>query len=645
MNALETKHLRSFVNPIFFFLLTLLIGLSFAFDMEFYAAAKESFSNFYPYVLSVSIFLGGAFVFLNKKKINEIFEKDRADNERACTRSLEFHSIYPRLNKIPIVRLIARIMYREGWGYAVAFIAIVILSIVIFSHDLGEIDFQGDEYLVVSASEGYLRTGTFYQWDYLNNTLSDTRYERAWPHTWMIAQSYKLFGVSEWSSRIVSVIFGVFFIIIFYFITNFFLQNRLASLLTLFCMLLHPSYIRLFRYTRMYAVLIPIFILLYFFLYRFITEKNKYHLRKLPSFLNHRLNFNYLFILPSLLLLMLNYHIHINAMVILPITFIFVIFLAVYLREKKYIILSSAGGIAGALLAGALLLIGAKSDFKLISLVANNLTFFSRRTFSYIDFLAEYPFNGIVSFSLLVPGLFLIFFTNKKESTARMVYLYIAVIFSLIFFIFVADRYSRFKYISHIIPIAIMLIVYMMVFFSRISGKKSVTALFSILLVCGVLNCNKNFETRLGGLLYPKYSRYKSLDPVDSYPSIAYQTLIDQYDPQNEVIFANRFRTYYLRDIGRIVRHIDMLEYNQYKFKTFWKDINTYGEGWVVFELDKIYHLDKKLLAYVNKFFKKYHGVGVDDTNIEMFYFNREMIRLSVVEINKIAQEHRQNAR
>jgi hypothetical protein len=633
MNPIKTKHLRNFINPIFFFLLTLLIGLSFAFDMAFYVAVKENFTKIYPAVLSIAIIFGVLFVLLNKQKINDLIEKDNADDALARARCNDFPSTYPGLNKIPIIRLIAKIMYREGWGYSIALILIITLSIIIFSHDLGELDLQGDEYLMASAAEGYLHTGTFFKWDYLNNSLSKTRYDRAWPHSWMIAQSYKLFGVSEWSSRIISVLFGIFFIIIFYFISVFFLKNRLVGLLTVFCIMLHPSYIHIFRYTRMYAVLIPIFILLFLFTYRFITEEDKYGLSKFSSFVNHHLNFNYLFLLISLPLLLLGYHIHFNSLVIFPITFIFVIFLALYLEDRKYVILAGAGTFA----VGAILIADKIIDFGILRRIDKLFGFYERLNIPYIDYMTEYPFNNMLGIILLVAGFVLISIVDKKEVKSKMIFLYIAIGFTLYFFIFMADRYTKFKYISHIIPIAIMLIVYVIILFSRIPERKSITIIFTILIASGVWNCSNNFEKRFAKL-YPEYARTKFLYPEYSYPSLAYQTLIDAYDPQNEIIIANYLRGYYLRDIGHTIRHIGMLSYRAYEFKTFWKDINTYGQGWVIFEYEKRFHIDQKIMAYANTFLKKYHGKGVDATNIEMFYFNKDIIESSIYEINKRTQ-------
>lgn len=71
-------------------------------------------------------------------------------------------------------------------------------------------DFHGDEFQVIGTAAGYMHSGEFKQWDWKNNTLCQScDYDRAWPHTWMIAESFRLFGISEWSSRIPSIFFGI----------------------------------------------------------------------------------------------------------------------------------------------------------------------------------------------------------------------------------------------------------------------------------------------------------------------------------------------------------------------------------------------------------------------------------------------------
>lgn len=267
-----------------------------------------------------------------------------------------------------------------------------------------------------------------------------------------------------------------------------------------------------------------------------------------------------------------------------------------------------------------MLLGGGISDFMIIKMVVKHSSLFTRINFLYIDYMIEFPFSDMVGIILLVTGLLLIYLGAKRETKIKMLYFYVLIVFSLLFFIFMTSRSAPFKYISHIIPISIMLTIYMIILLSRVAGKKWVTAFFAILMVYSALN----FSSK------QLHKRYSNNPPVYGNPSQAYQTLIDKCDPQKEVIFAQYLRSYYLKDFGREVKVVDMLNYRKYEFKTFFKDLRKAGTGWVVFETRKRYHIDPKILTYTDKFFKKYHGYGMDDSHIEMFYFNRDMIRLSI---------------
>ena len=113
-------------------------------------------------------------------------------------------------------------------------------------------------------------------------------------------------------------------------------------------------------------------------------------------------------------------------------------------------------------------------------------------------------------------------------------------------------------------------------------------------------------------------------------PSIAYQILIDQYDPEKEVIFGQFLRGFYLRELGNKIRFVNMLTNKKYAFKTFWKDINKYSAGWIVFETHKHDHIDLSILKYIDRSFRKIHGAGVDNTNIQIYYFNKQIIAQSI---------------
>ena len=125
--------------------------------------------------------------------------------------------------------------YFSNTFYSYALTAVVIMSAVTLFYNLGERDFWEDEYQVISAATGYYHTGEFFKWDWIKHEIKcgdHTRkceYHRAWPHSWLIAQSYKIFGISEWSSRIVSALFMLTATIGMYFFGIFFTENKTVA--------------------------------------------------------------------------------------------------------------------------------------------------------------------------------------------------------------------------------------------------------------------------------------------------------------------------------------------------------------------------------------------------------------------------------
>ena len=292
--------------------------------------------------------------------------------------------------------------------------------------------------------------------------------------------------------------------------------------------------------------------------------------------------------------------------------YILILILANFLQTRKYIIPVIVGGVA--------IFAVFATDNPILRNVMGLTSFFEVKNVVYLDYLTAYPFASVVNITLLLTGLTLFFLIKNPTTKVKLLYLYVTVGFTLVFFIFVANRYPALKYASHIFPIFIMLYIYLTVLFTRISGKKWLTAIFAVLWIFSSLNFSSKYFDKNFGKTHPSFGN----------PSIAYQTLLDRFDPKNEVILGQYLRTYYLRGLGNKDRIINMRSHREYSFPAFWKDINEYGAGWVVIETRKLPHMDTKVLKYIIKFFKKIHGTGIDHTNIEMFHFNREMIDESV---------------
>lgn len=485
---------------------------------------------------------------------------------------------------------------------------LVIIGAGLLFYRLGEHDFYEDEFQVIGAAAGFLNSGEFYSWDWVGNQVTGSVYNRAWPHTVLIAQSFRLFGISEWSARLVSALFGVGFLIGLYFFSKHF-TNKKAALLSLFSSAFYLTFITIFRKTRMYAMLLPIFLLLTYLIYKGLTgdwvptTKMKF----LDKLLHNYLNFDYRYVILALPVFYLNYHVHLNSIVIVLATYIFVCWMAILDKSKKYRVLVWLG--LGGLL--ALLLVNQLNLPIRLPWVLNAISFLSWRNDIYFEYLFRHPF-GLLSGSALVTFILYLAFKNRKNTQARyrLMYLLIITITSVLFFSYFADRYASLVYISHIIPIALILIM------AGISEIMTRWPSLSILLLgTTVIFVIFNLNSRLTAF----YNWERSYGDF----STAYQTIVENYDHENEVIFGQYLRTYYLQPMNEF-NHISMLSDQLYTYHQFLTDLEQQSAGWLTWETRKGYHIEPQIITFIDNNFTKLHGEGIDSTMIEVYYYSHD---------------------
>lgn len=506
------------------------------------------------------------------------------------------------------------------WYFYAVITLVSLLSAGLLLYRISSFDIREDEFQVVDAATTYFHTGTFYKWDWIQDRsgqwttciTQDPRchYTRAWPHTWLIAQTYKIFGVAAWSSRLPSVIFGILFVPVIYMVSHFFTHNRRIALLTASVAALSPAFITIFRLARMYALLLPLSSLLIYFLYRGLTEEHAINIGRaaINRWIGRFMNFHYGYLVIACVLLLLNALLHINSLVVMPAILLFLVYMAATRREPKYWI-SFAIGLLG--LAAVVLLMmttnffAAEKDF---------LSWFAQYHKAYFNFLFGYPFPTIVG--LMIFGMVFVcsFFIPNVVVREKIVFLCFLVGFTTIFFVFIADRYSSFNYVAHIVPFALLLIIV---------GLYSIALLASrlplwLILFSFVLALSGFMLVKASASIYGEDNRY-------GHYTQAYQVILEQYQP-HQVIFAQYPRTFYLDDLPHEAHIISLLSHERYTLDQFRSDIQSFPSGWVSWETRKHYHLRKDFVRYVREHFKKIHGKGIDNTNVEVYYFDQSMV-------------------
>jgi len=302
---------------------------------------KELIKNILAYIIGFSISSGFLVLYSYQDKLEKNIEKEKKDEKKdEEKRKKEFPQKFPQLNRIPILREFAKFIYKEGWIYALGIILIMVLAFGIYSSNLGEFNLENDEFLAFDAATGYHFEKEFYPWDWADNQSTKEScdpgygcpYDRAWPHTWLIAQSFDLFGVSEWAGRIVSVVFGVLMIGLGYLISKKIFGLKKISLIFSALILLSSSYYGVFRYIRMYALLVPIFFLIWYLIGKGLSTNKRFKIfGKEIEFVHAG------YLLAGLVLLGLAFLLHVNSLIIGPITLVFLIFLVIKYREKKHL--------------------------------------------------------------------------------------------------------------------------------------------------------------------------------------------------------------------------------------------------------------------------------------------------------------------
>lgn len=459
-------------------------------------------------------------------------------------------------------------------------------------------DFSNDEFQVVSTAYGYLQTGHFNKWDFCNEKLSKREYLRAFPHTWLVARAISLLGKNEWSTRLVSVLFGVLSVLIGYFVAEHFLKNRLFSFLLAAGLIFHPNLSELFKITRMYSMLLPFFLVLFFCTHKLILLVDS---DGIAAFKRMK---NLLLLIGTVLLTGFTALIHVNALTILPYIFCFVLIMAAVTRKRAFLRLGALGT------AACLLVWGVSMQCGLLKIFTNHMSAFGSFNYRYVIDLLKFPFGFPVGTGCALLSILILPFLKNRRARISILSLISAAAVGAIFFVFIAKRYYAVKYISFLIPVSMIWSVFSFYLIFRLFSSRWKRVLL--------------FTAALSGAAMPLL-QMKPLKKGIDYKT-AYRTISENYDAEKKEIIAAQFlRCYYLGGIGNKADIYDLKRRQTVTYKDFMDKITTTSSGWVTWATKKRGHVDLKIQKFANRCFKKHHGTGVDKTGVEVFYYDQDM--------------------
>lgn len=428
---------------------------------------------------------------------------------------------------------------------------ILLIAVFLRFYKLGEKSFIADEFLGVNASYGYLQTGEWRRWDFnLEQPMQDKpfaktwfdwdifkggpeTYTRAWIYHWQIAQALKFLpDAQEWSYRVVSALWGVLSILIIYFLTWKFTGKKWIGLIAAILLTLSPDAIVFSRKARMYAMFMPIFFLLSYWIFKFLESKEQYQNKFLVNFRKKiGLDLSYL---PGVIVLgLLAMHLHALTanVVILALIYILVMAIGEWKKNGKWENRYSAYLLT--VLLGAVV---SRIFFKNVAVWG--VYFDSERHFSYLSkILADYN-SAILAIGLFLAGGWWLIKQNRKGGW----FVLISFVTILMLAVFFWNRNAGEQYIFFLKPFQIILLatgIYAIASYLRNNLQSGKYKIFYIAIAILILVLNN------WSCYFSADGPYKQNSQSDSpnYRKI-FSYIVKEKKPE-EVLVTRNFRNFY----------------------------------------------------------------------------------------------------
>lgn len=593
---------------------TFLVLLAFGFFVSFVFQFNDPQAIFSQQLLALQVYLivpvailGLLSIFMYRSKAQQVIDSLFTDKNEERHRS--FNESYVQ----PVQRFFSR---KEILTSSVLFLLIGLSAVTLF-YKLDYSDLYSDEAQVTQGAAGYFHSGEYRHYDFGTKKLSAGEYSRAWPHLWVVAQSYRFFGISNWTSRLPSAIFALLLIVLMYFVGQFFIRDKLAVLLVAFAFVFYFEMLFLQRWTRMYAMLAPAYLLLFYWVYRFFTETSSFaflNSEKL-KFVRNYLNFNYLLIPVVALFLYLNIQLHINSAFLLPLLLLFSIVIISFTKNKKYML----AAIIGSALLIWQILFPYRVGFKWF-------TFFevdNADAYSYILF--AYPFFDKTNIALLLTGFGLLFFVRNEEFRKKYIFLALSSVTAYVLFGYVIEYAASFRYLSYLAPLAVLLIIGLYVLIFRVLYNKIIQILLSVLIVASVLS-----------QFYQNYPKLYIQNPHSfAHPSVAWQSIVKNAK-KGEIVLRHWGPSFYFSGIDTTVQFLSLGGDKGKPFKQIFDSLQNHKSGWLTWHTQNSHRIDSILKIYCNLYFEKHNGQNIDSSYVEVFHYTKEML----VDTNRVKADN-----
>lgn len=476
-----------------------------------------------------------------------------------------------------------------------------------------------DEYTTFDTAAGFFHTGKFYHWDFHNKALSDYAYDRAWPHTILLAMWFKIFGLNVVAGRTLSAVFGVLFVISLFYISKKIYHNYWITLLSCIFVMTNTTVLTLFRQIRMYSLWLLVTIWLLYYIYQMLTVKPVYSSKsKIFVFIEKNFNFSIKYIVLTLLFFVLGYCVHINTLAIGVGMILFYFYLLVMKRERRYAVaLGCVFLLAAVLLIVLPGLFGADSQVniiyqKLFGVI--NEGFREEVNIRYWYWLQDFVHNKSF-FCFAVVCMVIGFIKNilKRGSEFEFsVYAFLVTGSTMWLFLYCLSRYYAARYMLYAVPLIAMLMAWGIVETFTIGKRKSV--LWASVIV-SVLIC--------------AFSIKQEFVEVYDNPNICYHRNVYEKlkeDAKKEIqgdvipVAGYDFRDYYA---VQIIDDYESAKFDRENDMEILKEFaKKYPDGYVLVETAKINGFPEVIKYFIQNHSERIAGDGIDDYNIEMVRYH-----------------------
>ena len=512
----------------------------------------------------------------------------------------------------------ARIWRRPRRLQSILLCLLLLGAAFVVSYHLNGHEFGNDEFQTMGAAKGFLETGKFFNWEWHESAEENARlasqekhpYTRAWPHTILISLSFLLFGESEVTARLPSVFCALVFYLLVYIFSNYLWRDRWRSLFIALVCVFFPDLLTTFRTVRMYALLVPLTLLVFYFLLRWLKEPNRidYRIGWLNAFSRRCFDFDLRLLLAALALLALAVVVHINVLILLPFLLMFALWMVLVERDPRYALLAALG----VLFCFLVYYLATHTGLSIFGVIAAKLSLFTQTNYGYQTFFLSFPVGCFFAFTLFVMGAGLAFFDPRPDRRRQSAAFLLVNMVTIAFFALVAARYMAGKYVIHIVPLAVIFNLGTLLSLLRIYPRAVRTTVAGALLCSVGVNFQRSTEAIYGSpYVYEPHGA-------------AYAVIRRNLDPETQAVFYQYLRSFYLRGFPKNTQYISMRSNKQYKLPEFLADMVRFKSGWVTWAKYKSSHLDSKVYDFITHHLRNRTLVSND---IHVYFYETEKLK------------------